>query len=139
VTPSVDSDARIEGFESISTVFPALPPSVAGARQFVDRALDQWAAPPSVAEIARLLTSELVTNSYRHARCDAQVTVVRRPDLVRVEVRDAGGGRVQQRALDPVQPDGRGLNIVDALATRWGSATSESGTLVWFELQLDAA
>jgi hypothetical protein len=51
-------------------------------------------------------------------------------------VRDAGGGRVQRRALDPTQPDGRGLNIVDALATRWGSATSESGTLVWFELPL---
>lgn len=136
MTPSVDSDPRTRGFESVSTVFPAVPPSASGARRFVNAALGRWDVPDDVVEIALLLTSELVTNSYRHADCDAQVSVVRRPGLVRVEVRDAGGGRVQRRALDPAQPDGRGLNIVDALAARWGSATSESGTLVWFELPL---
>lgn len=136
MTPFVGSDPRIEGFESISTVFPAVPPSVAGARQFVDSTLDRWDTPAPVVEVARLLTSELVTNSYRHARCDAQVTVVRRPDVVRVEVRDTGAGRVRRRTLDPHQPDGRGLNIVEALATHWGTTTSESGTLVWFELQV---
>jgi len=138
VTPSVDADPRTEGFESVSTVFPAVPPSASGARRFVNAALGRWDVPGQVVEIALLLTSELVTNAYRHAECDAQVSVVRRPGMVRVEVRDAGGGRVQRRALDPAQPDGRGLNIVDALATRWGSATSESGTLVWFELPMDA-
>jgi two-component sensor histidine kinase len=121
-------------FESVSTVFPSVPPSAASARRFVDAALRRWDVEPDVADIALLLTSELVTNSYRHASCDAQVSVVRRPEVVRVEVHDAGGGRVQRRPLDPERPDGRGLNIVDALASRWGSTTSESGTLVWFEL-----
>jgi anti-sigma regulatory factor (Ser/Thr protein kinase) len=121
-------------FESVSTVFPSVPPSAASARRFVEAALRRWDVEPDASDIALLLTSELVTNAYRHAACDAQVSVVRRPDVVRVEVHDTGGGRVQRRPLDPERPDGRGLNIVDALATRWGSTTSESGTLVWFEL-----
>jgi hypothetical protein len=29
---------------------------------------------------------------------------------------------------------GRGLLLVDALADRWGTATCERGTCVWFEL-----
>jgi anti-sigma regulatory factor (Ser/Thr protein kinase) len=136
MTPSVDADPRTEGFESVSTVFPAVPPSASSARRFVNAALGRWDVPDHVVEIALLLTSELVTNAYLHAACDAQVSVVRRPGMVRVEVRDAGAGRVQRRALDPARPDGRGLNIVDALATQWGSATSESGTLVWFELPI---
>jgi len=121
-------------FDSVSTVFPSVPPSVASARRFVDAALRRWDVPTDVADVALLLTSELVTNSYRHASADAQVSVLRRPGLIRVEVHDSGGGRVQRRALDPEGPDGRGLNIVDALASRWGSTTAESGTLVWFEL-----
>ena len=121
-------------FESVSTVFPSVPPSVASARRFVSAALRRWGVDPDVAEVALLLTSELVTNAYLHAACDAQVSVVRRPELVRVEVHDSGGGGVERRPLDPEVADGRGLNIVDALATRWGSQTSESGTLVWFEL-----
>jgi anti-sigma regulatory factor (Ser/Thr protein kinase) len=135
VTP-VGADARTEEFESVSTVFPAVPPSAASARRFVLGALHRWGVPDEVVDVGLLLTSELVTNSYRHASCNAQVSVVRRPGMFRVEVRDTGGGRVQRRTLDPTRPDGRGLNIVDALATRWGSATSESGTLVWFELPL---
>ncbi len=121
-------------FESVSTIFPSVPPSAASARRFVDAALQRWDVPVDIADVAVLLTSELVTNAYRHASCDAQVSVVHRPGVVRVEVHDAGGGRVQRRPLDPGRPDGRGLNIVDALAGRWGSTTSESGTLVWFEL-----
>jgi anti-sigma regulatory factor (Ser/Thr protein kinase) len=131
---SVDTRSDDRGFQSVSTVFPSVPPSAASARRFVGAALRRWDVDAEVADIALLLTSELVTNSYRHAACDAQVSVVRRPDIVRVEVHDAGGGQVRRRALDPEVPDGRGLNIVDSLATRWGSQTSESGTLVWFEL-----
>ena len=121
-------------FESISTVFPSVPPSAASARRFVSAALRRWDIDVDLADVALLLTSELVTNTYLHAACDAQVSVVRRPDVVRVEVHDAGGGRIQRRPLDPEVAEGRGLNIVDALATRWGSQSSESGTLVWFEL-----
>lgn len=131
---SLDTRSDDRSFQSVSTIFPSVPPSAASARRFVGAALRRWDIDAELTDIALLLTSELVTNSYLHAACDAQVSVVRRPDIVRVEVHDAGGGPVRRRALDPEVPDGRGLNIVDSLATRWGSQTSESGTLVWFEL-----
>jgi len=128
------------GFESVSTVFPSVPPSASGARRFVGAALQRWDIDQDVIDVALLLASELVTNTYRHAGSDARVSVLRRPDVVRVEVHDSGeGGHVRLRPLDPARPDGRGLNIVDALAARWGSMNSEGGTLVWFELSTESA
>ncbi len=128
------------GFESLSTVFPSVPPSASSARRFVGAALRRWGIPQSVIDVASLLVSELVTNTYRHARSDARVSVLRRRDMVRVEVHDSGeGGPVRRRPLDPERPDGRGLNIVDALAARWGSMNSEDGTLVWFELSTESS
>ena len=128
------------GFESLSTVFPSVPPSASGARRFVCAALRRWDVPQPAIDVAILLVSELVTNTYRHARSDARVSVLRRRDVIRVEVHDSGeGGPVRLRPLDPARPDGRGLNIVDALATRWGSMNSEGGTLVWFELSAESS
>jgi anti-sigma regulatory factor (Ser/Thr protein kinase) len=124
------------GFESVSTVFASVPPSAGSARRFVGAALRRWDVSDAVIEVALLLTSELVTNTYRHADSDARVSVLRRPGLVRVEVHDSGEGGVQRRPLDPEQPDGRGLNIVETLAQGWGCMSSEGGTLVWFELSV---
>ena len=41
--------------------------------------------------------------------------------------------------LRPAGPDetgGRGLMVVDNLASRWGAAVEELGKAVWFELDL---
>jgi anti-sigma regulatory factor (Ser/Thr protein kinase) len=81
-----------------------------------------------------LLTSELVTNAYRHAHSETRVSVRCDHDHVRVEVRDSGGGGVLLRPLDANRTDGRGLHIVDALADRWGHHSDGEGTVVWFEL-----
>ncbi|MFJ8750201.1 ATP-binding protein [Streptomyces sp. NPDC102441] len=37
-------------------------------------------------------------------------------------------------SLASVSEDGRGLMLVDALATRWGTRTSVSGRLVWADI-----
>jgi two-component sensor histidine kinase len=84
------------------------------------------------------LTSELVTNSYRHAGSGARVTVSRRGGIVRVEVHDSGHGPIRMLPLDVEQQRGRGLRIVDAMARRWGSSTADGGTTVWFELDVGA-
>jgi serine phosphatase RsbU (regulator of sigma subunit)/anti-sigma regulatory factor (Ser/Thr protein kinase) len=86
----------------------------------------------------RLLVSELVTNSIRHADAPAsaflklRATVFR--DYVRVEVGDDGHG------FDPSElvrghdaASGWGLYLVDQLADRWGVANTD-GTNVWFEI-----
>ena len=58
-----------------------------------------------------------------------------------VSVRDHGGPAVDaapQADADPLRVHGRGLQLVEALADRWGSERDAAGTNVWFSLELDA-
>jgi anti-sigma regulatory factor (Ser/Thr protein kinase) len=128
-------DHNDDSGQFVTAVFPGTPASAGVARRFVQAALGRWQVDARVMECAALLTSELVTNTYRHADSEARVTVSHRAGVVRVEVHDTGEGRIQVLPLDPSHIEGRGLQIVDTLASRWGNMTSEGGTLVWFELQ----
>jgi anti-sigma regulatory factor (Ser/Thr protein kinase) len=87
-------------------------------------------------DAVRLLTSELVTNSVRHAalgpRQLIRLRVLVTDRTVRIEVVDGGAGlRVAMRGADST--GGWGLRLVDALADRWGGAR-DHGAHVWFEL-----
>jgi anti-sigma regulatory factor (Ser/Thr protein kinase) len=87
-----------------------------------------------------LLVSELVTNSVRHggaADLDTiRLTVTLYPSAIRVEVSDPVGG-FQPRPVrpDPDRESGRGLGIVDRIASRWGVRTGWPAR-VWFEVAL---
>ena len=118
----------------LSTVFPSVPPSAASARRFVAAALRRWECPDDFVELVLLLTSELVTNAYRHAGSETHVSVRLDGNRACVEVRDAGGGEPELRPFDANRVDGRGLQIVEALADRWGYVSNDEGTSVWFEL-----
>jgi anti-sigma regulatory factor (Ser/Thr protein kinase) len=94
-----------------------------------------------IAHTARLLASEIVTNSVVHGGSSEDdwigLDVALSPAGVRVEVTDHGPGF----AADPARPEpedtgGRGLYLVDTLADRWGSA--DGGTRVWFEVDRPA-
>ncbi|MGZ4353017.1 MAG: MerR family transcriptional regulator [Gaiellaceae bacterium] len=94
--------------------------------------------PDDVSFNLRLLVSELVANSVRHAGLNGGGTVRIRarlgPDRVHVEVHD--GGTFDWRAPGPraVDAEGRrGLPLVAALSSRWG-LTFDDGTTAWFEL-----
>jgi serine/threonine-protein kinase RsbW len=85
---------------------------------------------------ARLLVSELVTNSVRHADLAADGVVRISADvtggILHLEVDDAGtAGTVATRP--PTPEGGFGLHIVEALAHRWG-VTRKGFTCVWVEL-----
>jgi anti-sigma regulatory factor (Ser/Thr protein kinase) len=88
----------------------------------------------------RLLVSELVTNSLRHAELDAEdsirLGVSVQADRVRVEVADSGKGfEFEGPADDPETVEGWGLYLVATLSDRWGVERAENGTTrVWFEL-----
>jgi anti-sigma regulatory factor (Ser/Thr protein kinase) len=120
--------------DEFSTVFPSVAPSAASARRFVAAALRRWGCPDDFIELVLLLTSELVTNAYRHAGTETRVSVRFDDDCTRVEVRDVGRGEPELQPLDTDRVDGRGLQIVDALADRWGYHSNAGGTAVWFEL-----
>lgn len=117
----------------IALTLPTVPGSIPVARHVLDRL--RGTIEPSRLDDLRLLVSELVTNSIRHANDSASfdLRIVGTASGIRVEVEDRGTG------FDPGADhpsDGRsgwGLFLVEVLADRWG-VTGGGKTTVWFEL-----
>ena len=130
----------VEGYERLEAILRAGPAAPATARA----ALTRWLSghePIEVLEDARLLASELITNSVRHPEfpedAPLRLAVQLREGALRVEVRDPGmTGIVAPRVPDREYGGGFGLQLVDMIATRWG-VNRTGGTQVWFEV--DAA
>ena len=116
---------------------PADTRSAGDARRFVDEVLAQWDCGPLLDDV-QLLVSELVTNAVVHAGSEAQVAVRLLPDALRVEVVDhSDEGPLPAPKEQPVPPgaeSGRGLFLVERLATAWGVERIEGGKSVWFEV-----
>jgi two-component sensor histidine kinase len=115
--------------------FPAAPASVGDARRFV---LEQLPGESEdVRERIELMVSELAANCVVHAATGFEVSLTRSTRDLRVEVTDAAEGNPSVQWPDPRQPKGRGLQIVSALADRWGVRPSPDGApgkTVWFTL-----
>jgi serine/threonine-protein kinase RsbW len=115
--------------------------SVRAARERLRRSLRDH-CPESRVEDARVVLSELVSNSLRYARPleDHTLTVGwdMHPDMLRVSVTDGGSptGRPVPRRPGELATGGRGLKIVQTLAQRWGVEREDSTTTVWAELAL---
>ena len=113
------------------------PSVVAEARRAV--AQFELAVPGPVLDSARLVVTELVTNSILHGMREGEgwvdVTIERLPFCLRIEVADpaSSGLRPVLRPVGPESTSGWGLQLVDRLATDWGVETG-SGTRVWCEL-----
>jgi anti-sigma regulatory factor (Ser/Thr protein kinase) len=113
------------------------PEAPAEARLAVTQWLDGSVARSAIDDI-KLLVSELVTNAVRHPREDGHIELGVRVQegKVHVEVTDPGEGFSKPRIGSP-PPDalgGRGLLIVDRLATAWGVIPGKPNR-VWFELE----
>jgi anti-sigma regulatory factor (Ser/Thr protein kinase) len=90
-------------------------------------------------ETLRLLVTELVGNSVRHAsECatgEIELSVRVTPGRIRVEVADGGPGfHPAPRHPNSDDPSGRGLLLVEALSDRWGGTQEDEQMRVWFEL-----
>ena len=108
--------------------------SAAGlARQFLRDILPGWSL-AALVDSAMLLTTELVTNAVIHARSPVGVTVKLAEGRLRVEVADQGPGALIMRQPVPGDMHGRGLRLIEALSSAWGTSSDEQGKLVWFEL-----
>lgn len=88
---------------------------------------------------ARLLVSELVTNSVQHGRGDSIVLHVDAglPGVLRCEVIDDGHGFVPRARRQSATVGGWGLDLVERIASSWG--VREGSTHVWFELPTASA
>lgn len=113
--------------------FGRCPDEVPAARRFLREALYGHPA----AFDAELLTCELVTNAVQHAADAGRVTVAvtRRGTIVHVDVMDDGQtGLPHWREATGEDEGGRGFQLVNEIAQRWGFLRARARTCVWFEL-----
>lgn len=97
------------------------------------------AYPDETRETVALLVTELVTNAILHARTPMQLTMEARPGCVRICVEDESRERPEVRHYESDAVTGRGLALVEHLASSWGIDTNSSGKVVWCEVSVDPA
>ncbi len=111
------------------------PTSVGAARRFVRDVLKTRRLDDGVVSTVELLTSEVVTNAIVHARSGPQLAVEVNDELVRVAVRDSSPDLPVRRLGRLDDLSGRGVVIVEELASAWGVERERSGAKrVWFEV-----
>ena len=115
-----------------------LPPVVASvplARHVTLDLLRAWGSGHDLDDAA-LLVSELVANVVDHVQGEAVLTLelALAEDWLRISVADGSSIRPVVRELEEDRPRGRGLQLVAAIADRWGAEDHHGGKRIWFEL-----
>lgn len=121
------------------------PAEVGRARRWARSRLAGFdiAADEPLVDTLVLLISELVTNAVVHTGCSAVLRLLFGPggagaSTVRVEVADRSDSPPQQRRADCADTHGRGLELVDGLADRWGWQPEDRGKRIWCEVDRSA-
>ncbi|MFG3363478.1 ATP-binding protein [Streptomyces sp. NPDC048156] len=115
---------------------PALVEAVPAARdRVVDRARGLGLAlDEELTYDLKLLTGELVANSVTHTQAACVVCVRWTGERLRVEVTDVDPISAAPSQALSTDEHGRGLFLVAAVATAWGSQRCAAGKKTWFEL-----
>jgi anti-sigma regulatory factor (Ser/Thr protein kinase) len=127
------------GVSRLELQLPHTSDSVRRARRTIAAFLDPSEVPVTVVEDLLLLVSELVTNAVVHAGSPAVVRLDADVERIKVAVADRDPEKAPKMAEpEPLSPSGRGVLLVDRLASRWGVEPQRSGKVVWFELPREA-
>lgn len=105
------------------------------ARRFVADAI-----PSDLTMVAQLLVSEVVSSCIRHEHADDAVIEIAVQDVngsVRVDVALRAIGHSVQVDETVLEETGIGLEIMNALAYRWGVERDPSEWRGWFELRAE--
>lgn len=117
----------------------ALPTAVSCARRHAKAVVLEWGL-PTLADTIELIVSEIVTNAVRATSLlrDGGLTtpVVRlwlASDLhcVLIRVWDASSQMPTRQDARPEDESGRGLMLVDCLASEWGAYRKKNGKVIW--------
>ncbi|QMU76590.1 SpoIIE family protein phosphatase [Streptacidiphilus sp. PB12-B1b] len=109
-------------------------PRAAGqARRLVRRALARWDL-GHLSPVAELLVTELVGNSIRFASRPIGLRLLH-TDTLTCEVHDDSHTLPVPRTPHELSENGRGLSIIGSLSHRWGTNRTDTGKIVWFELE----
>jgi anti-sigma regulatory factor (Ser/Thr protein kinase) len=118
--------------------------SAALARRWVAEYLERWDLAETT-DVAKLLTSELVSNAVVHAGSGPSLVLAVADGVIEVGVTDneptlpeatrpevpTDGHKIDASVLGE---GGRGLMLVEALADEWGATSLARGKQVWFRV-----
>ncbi|WP_405677177.1 MULTISPECIES: SpoIIE family protein phosphatase [unclassified Streptomyces] len=111
-----------------------LPKAVLHARRFTARTLRSWGVVEEL-DAALLVVSELVTNAIAHTQGEVGMDLTLSADRLRIAVNDASPrSPVKPVSVSWESTGGRGLLIVEATSTAWGSVPLSGGKQVWAEI-----
>jgi anti-sigma regulatory factor (Ser/Thr protein kinase) len=135
--PGPDADAAIyDWLHSSQLEMAPLTTAVACGRLHARNVLHEWRLGCS-AEDASILVSELLTNSVKassHQGTPVRLRLLTDQRQLIIEAWDRNPSPPQQRQADYADESGRGLNVVAALAVRWGYYRSGRWKAVWAEM-----
>lgn len=136
---STRGSARLDS----ATLLPPEPAASSTARRFLRAALGHLSH--DALDVVLLLTSELVSNAVRHGSGEVRLALEAEhpedPQWVRVAVFDDNPEppRLQPQVFSEHElpaESGRGILLLERLASRWGHSPESRGKQVWFELDL---
>jgi anti-sigma regulatory factor (Ser/Thr protein kinase) len=125
--PEVDRGAG----RSVDAVHEPLVTAPSRIRRSLRATFAQWQLSVEAAENALLVIEELVANVVDHARTPFRLTVHHLGPSLRITVRDDSPATLQLRPFQPRAGRGRGLQMIDALTSRWGCDRTAVGKTVW--------
>jgi anti-sigma regulatory factor (Ser/Thr protein kinase) len=109
--------------------------SVASVRTLLDRLLASWRLANRLdPDDVKLLATELAANAVVHSGRPETVTVRYLEHVVRIEVSDRASQPPTPRAPADDAVDGRGLLLIEALSSAWGTEQLHEGKRVWCDL-----
>ncbi|MEU4737693.1 SpoIIE family protein phosphatase [Streptomyces fradiae] len=107
------------------------------ARRFARNTLASWRLPAGTCDLGVLAASELVANALQHGTPPVGLRLRRTDRRLIIEVTDADDHLPRRRQAGPADEAGRGMSVIAAIASSWGSRRdSGGGKAVWCELPL---
>jgi hypothetical protein len=118
----------------VSERFVASAKALSGARRLVADTVNGWGC-TDLLDDCLLVAGELAANAALHGEAAFTVSLSRLGDGVRIVVGDTNGAPPTLRVPDAGAPGGRGLQLVDGIASSWGYEATHTGKLVWAEVR----
>ncbi len=139
LTTVIDTGSRRDTLVyEVAAEFPAERDSPGCARRLVMAALQEWGYAEALVDDVALVVTELASNVVLHAGTPFSISLRAQDSTLYVAVCD--GVLPQASGCDAWTTPRplHGLDLIDAISTRWGVERAPGGKVVWAELAYDA-